>query len=175
MMALYFLEKKVACPLYWVVAVLAWCVVGMILLSSAASAQMMPVSPGAKDKCPVCGMFVARYPDWIVVILYKDGTFTFFDGAKDMFKYLFDMPRYAPGRKAADIKTIMAKDYYRLSWIDVRKAWYVIGSDVYGPMGRELIPMEKEADAREFMDDHMGKRILRFDDVTPEMLKNLEK
>jgi len=31
-------------------------------------------------------------------------------------------------------------------------------SDVYGPMGRELIPFEKMKDAEEFMTDHKVKK-----------------
>jgi nitrous oxide reductase accessory protein NosL len=73
-----------------------------------------------------------------------------------------------------DISTVMVKDYYRLSWIDAQKAWFVLGSDVYGPMGRELIPLGKEADAREFMNDHRGKKILRFTDVTSEVIKTID-
>ena len=49
-----------------------------------------------------------------------------------------------------------------------------MGSDIYGPMGRELIPFEKETDAREFMKDHKGKSMLRFTDVTPDILKGLD-
>ena len=67
-----------------------------------------------------------------------------------------------PPRKPEDIEAIVVMDYYRLSWIDARKAWYVLGSDVYGPMGRELIPLEKEADAREFMKDHKGMKIIQI-------------
>lgn len=130
--------------------------------------------PTAGDKCPVCGMFVAKYPDWTMVVLFKDGSHAFFDGAKDMFKYLSDMKRYDPSKKTEDVEAIRVKDYYRLSWIDARKAWYVLGSDVFGPMGRELIPLEKEADAKEFMKDHQGKRILRFPDVTREVIKTLD-
>ncbi len=77
-------------------------------------------------------------------------------------------------RKAEDIQAVMVKDYYRLSWIDARKAWYVLGSDVFGPMGRELIPLEKEADAKEFMKDHKGMKIIRFPDVTTEVIKTLD-
>jgi nitrous oxide reductase accessory protein NosL len=58
--------------------------------------------------------------------------------------------------------------------IDGREAWYVLGSDVYGPMGRELIPFEKEADAKEFMKDHAGKTLIRFNDVTPDLIKGLD-
>jgi copper chaperone NosL len=164
-------------PLRYVTTGLALCLFGIFLLTVLAGAagkeipkQTDPVFPTAKDKCPVCGMFVAKYPDWTMVVLFRDGSHVFFDGAKDMFKYLFDLKRYAPARKAEDIRTIMVKDYYRLSLIDAQKAWFVLGSDVYGPMGRELIPLEKEADAREFMNDHRGKKILRFTDVTPEII-----
>ncbi|MET0049673.1 MAG: nitrous oxide reductase accessory protein NosL, partial [Candidatus Thiodiazotropha sp.] len=58
--------------------------------------------------------------------------------------------------------------------IDARQAWYVIGSDVLGPMGHELIPLETQADAEEFLKDHQGVAILRYADVTLELLENLD-
>jgi copper chaperone NosL len=154
----------------------AACLLFCLLLFAplAGAAEKAPPAPTAKDKCPVCGMFVAKYPDWTMVILFKDGSHAFFDGAKDLFKYMLDMKRYDPKKRTADIKTALVKDYYRLSFIDARTAWYVLGSDVYGPMGRELIPMEKEADAREFLNDHKGKKILRYGDVTREVIKSLD-
>jgi len=150
---------------------LAWAL--LPLLPSPAAGQEPP-KPAAKDKCPVCGMFVAKYPDWIMAVSFKDGSHAFFDGAKDLFKYLLDMKRYDPRRKAEDIRAVFVKDYYRLSWVRAQDAWYVIGSDVYGPMGRELIPLEKEADAREFLKDHRGTGILRFGCVTKEVLRTLD-
>jgi nitrous oxide reductase accessory protein NosL len=138
------------------------------------AAETGPPKPSARDKCPVCGMFVAKYPDWLMAIGFKDGSHAYFDGAKDMFKYLHNQKKYDPARKPEDIRTIMVRDYYHLEWIDAQKAWYVLGSDVYGPMGRELIPLEQEADAREFMKDHKGTKIIRFADVTPEVIKTLD-
>jgi hypothetical protein len=41
-------------------------------------------------------------------------------------------------------------------------------------MGRELIPLEKEADAREFMKDHKGLSIIRFFEATMEVMKTLD-
>jgi nitrous oxide reductase accessory protein NosL len=41
-------------------------------------------------------------------------------------------------------------------------------------MGRELIPLAKEAEAREFLKDHKGKRVLRFGEVTAEVVKGLD-
>ena len=41
-------------------------------------------------------------------------------------------------------------------------------------MGRELIPFEKEADAKEFMKDHKGKSLMKFKDVTFPLVKSLD-
>jgi nitrous oxide reductase accessory protein NosL len=68
----------------------------------------------------------------------------------------------------------MVKDYYTLNAIDGRKAFYVVGSDVYGPMGQELVPFEKITDAQGFSEDHKGKNILRFGEITPAVLDTLE-
>ncbi len=130
--------------------------------------------PKPTDTCPVCGMFVAKYPEWVGTVLYKDGHAHHFDGAKDLFKYMLDMPKWAPGHREEDIQSIGITEYYSVSLINARTAWYVIGSDVLGPMGHELIPLETEEDAKEFSADHGGTRILRFGDVTYELLLNLD-
>ena len=132
-------------------------------------------APSQKDTCPVCGMFVAKYPEWIATVLYQDGHAHHFDGAKDMFKYLFDMPKWAPGHREEDIQTIGVTEYYGLSRIDARQAFYVIGSDVLGPMGHELVPLETREDAEEFLKDHQGKRILTFDQVDASLPFSLDK
>ncbi len=130
--------------------------------------------PASRDLCPVCGMVVSKYPAWIATVVYKDGHAHHFDGAKDLFKYLFDVPRYAKGHLPRDIARIGVTEYYGLGRIDARQAWYVIGSDVTGPMGHELVPLASEADAREFLRDHGGKRILRFDQVTRDLPGKLD-
>jgi nitrous oxide reductase accessory protein NosL len=119
-------------------------------------------------------MFVAKYPDWVAEIIFKDGSYAVFDGAKDMFKYYFNFGKYNPSRKLSDIDSVYVTDYYGLTFIDGYKAVYVIGSDIYGPMGRELIPFEKEGDAKEFMKDHKGKSLLPFKGVTIEVIKPLD-
>ncbi len=130
--------------------------------------------PAQTDTCPVCGMFVSKYPNWVATVLYKDGHAHHFDGAKDMFKYLLDMPKWATGHKAEDIRTIAVTEYYTLQKIDAKQAFYVIGSEVYGPMGHELVPLANMEDAKEFMQDHKGVKILRFDQVSQKLLLNLD-
>jgi copper chaperone NosL len=138
-----------------------------------AATAVAPV-PSAKDKCPVCGMFVGKYPDWVVTITFKDSTTLFFDGAKDLFTWYHNMQKYAPGRTKASISTITFNDYYSLKPIDARQAYFVIGSDVHGPMGKELVPFGKTDDAQVFIKDHKGKKALRFNEVTPSILKSME-
>jgi nitrous oxide reductase accessory protein NosL len=41
-------------------------------------------------------------------------------------------------------------------------------------MGHELIPLETEEDAGEYWADHGGRRILRYGDVTYELLLKLD-
>jgi nitrous oxide reductase accessory protein NosL len=119
-------------------------------------------------------MFVAKYPDWLAQVVFKDGSHAHFDGAKDLFKYYFNLAKYNPAKKQSDIDSIYVTDYYRLDLIDGHRALYVVGSDVYGPMGRELIPFEKEEEAREFMKDHKGKSLLKFGDITTGVIKQLD-
>ena len=61
-----------------------------------------------------------------------------------------------------------------MSHVDGRTAFYVLGSDVYGPMGKELIPFAGEVEAREFLKDHGARRVLRFNEITPAVLKELD-
>ncbi|OQX74440.1 MAG: hypothetical protein B6D59_02450 [Campylobacteraceae bacterium 4484_4] len=123
-------------------------------------------------KCPVCGMFVAKYPKWAASITYPDGHTYYFDGVKDMMKYYFN-PEKFHGHKAKPSK-IMVQDFYSLKPVDATKAWYVIGSNVVGPMGNELIPFAEKGDARIFAKEHFGKKIVSFDQITEEMVYQLD-
>lgn len=138
---------------------------------SAADKRNAAVPVGAK--CPVCGMFVAKYPDWTATARFKDGTTSYYDGPKDMFSHYFDVGRYTPGKRQGDIVALAVKEYYSLTMIDARSAYFVLGSDVYGPMGSELVPFRTEKDANSFRLDHKGKRILRFNDITKQIVKSL--
>jgi len=150
------------------------CLLWALASATPFAAPVTVPDPGPKDTCPVCGMFVAKYPEWIATTLYKSGHTHYFDGAKDLFKYLLDLPKWAPGHEAKNITSIGVTEYYGLTRIDAREAFYVVGSDTLGPMGHELVPLETQEDAEEFMKDHAGKRILKFKDVTMKLLINLD-
>lgn len=141
---------------------------------AAVAAAQAPPKPGAKDLCAVCGMLVAKYPNWVATVVWKDGHAHHFDGAKDMFKFLLDLAKYAPGHRREDIAGIFVTDFYNLQRIDARKALFVVGSDVLGPMGHELVPLANRADADDFLKDHKGKRVFAFDQVTRELTVGLD-
>ena len=146
----------------------------MLAFTFSYASEPKPAKPAKKDKCPVCGMFVYKYPDWVGEITFQDGSRFFFDGAKDLFKYYFNLEKYNPGQKKADIQAIFVTEYYDMRIIDAEKAFYVVGSDIYGPMGHELIPFETMDAAEEFKRDHRGRRILKFEQVKPSVIKKLD-
>ncbi len=149
-------------------------VIGTLLAALPLFAGSTAPLPSTQDKCPVCGMFVSKYPDWLAKITYKDGTVAFFDGPKDMFRYLANLKRYAPGKAPTAIESLQVKDYYSLQMIDGRTAYFVLGSDVFGPMGKELIPFANLSAAQEFMKDHQGKKLLRFGQISNQTLNAYE-
>ena len=109
------------------------------------------------SKCPVCGMLVAKYPKWVATIKESDGKLYYFDGVKDMMKYYFNHKE--------GITKMLVTDYYSQKVIDATKSYFVIGSDIYGPMGDELIPFLSEEDAKTFYLDHRGARVIEFEDI----------
>ena len=131
------------------------------------------------EKCPVCGMFTYKYPKWVAQIFYKhnDHEHHFsFDGVKDMMKFYFNPEKWGKYSyvNANSISKILVTDYYSGKGIDAFKAFYVIRSDIYGPMGHELIPFETYDDAEIFKNEHRGKRILTFDKIYQELPYELD-
>lgn len=152
-------------------------VLGLLLLAAVALAQPAAPNlppPGKGDKCPVCGMFVAKYPDWLAYATLTDGRLLYFDGPKDMLRFVADPAHYLTGFTKEQIKDLYVSEFYSLKPLPARQAFFVAGSDVYGPMGQELVPLASQADAEAFRKDHKGKRVLRFGDITPGLLKALD-
>ena len=128
-----------------------------------------PPPPGPKDRCAICGMFVAKYPAWVATIVTAGGARHCFDGPKDLFRFL------AREKGAEDPQTeIWVTDYYTTKPVKARGAVYVRGSDVMGPMGAELVPLASPAHAESFRADHGGEAPLAFDAIDEAVLRALE-
>ena len=128
-----------------------------------------------RERCPVCGMFVKPYPKWITQIQFRGGHQHSFDGVKCFFRFYFNPEKYDPDVKPASFNRLLVRDYYTLRFIAHDEAYYVVGSNIHGPMGHELIPFASRSSARTFMSDHKGLKIFRFQDITPELLDQLDK
>lgn len=112
-------------------------------------------------RCPICGMFVKNHPKWACMI-EDNGKNIYFDGVKDMMKYITSSNK--------NYENMYVTDYFTTKKVDARRAYYVIGSDVYGPMGKELIAFESDEAAYNFKNDHFGKKVMLFSQLTDEVL-----
>jgi len=129
-----------------------------LLLSVPVLAEVPP-APGPKIRCPVCGMFVAPYASWQSSILYSDGRRDYFDGPKDLFRHLMALDKGA----LAGLQEVWVTEYYSSQAVPAGEVFFIGGSDVLGPMGEELVPVQGKGAAETFMRDHGGERIFRFD------------
>ena len=133
--------------------------------------NMNHISVPKDAKCPVCGMFVSKYPKWTTMMVH-DGKRFYFDGVKDMMKYYIFDGDFIYDR--SHISKMSVSDYYTLEEIPATEAFYVLDSDVFGPMGRELIPFKSQKSAHSFLEDHNGKSIVKFNEITDSMLMKLD-
>jgi copper chaperone NosL len=126
------------------------------------------------SRCPVCGMFVAKYPQWLTQLTMSDGSIESFDGVKDMMAYYFSPQQYGAA-ETVTVTAVSVRDYYSQDWSDGLEATYVIGSDVYGPMGHELVPFSSREGAENFLKDHHGRQLFSFSEITQEIVESLRK
>jgi len=132
-------------------------------------AKEFKVPNGAK--CPVCGMFVYKYPKWATHMVV-DGKDYYFDGVKDMLKFYFFDEDFKYNRDK--ISKVEVRDFYTLESVEAPKAFYVVGSKILGPMGNELIPFKGIKEAKNFITDHGGE-LIEFKKITPQMVLDLDK
>ncbi len=143
----------------------------VVLYLTSKTQNKIEVPKGAK--CPVCGMITSKYPKWASTIKTEDGKVHYFDSVKDMMKFYFNPEKFH--YKKLTINEIKASDYYTLKPIDAKNSYFVLGSNIYGPMGNELIPFKTKEDADEFLKEHFGKKIVKFDEITEDLIYSLDK
>lgn len=121
----------------------------------------------AAPRCAFCGMRVAAGSHWAAGAVADSGTALAFDTPACLFRY-----RQAHG--AASMRGEWVTEYYSQAGThaDARTLRYVVGSDLVGPMGPDVIPIEPvRVDA--FKRDHHGRADLPFGEVTPTVIHGL--
>ncbi|HSQ65434.1 MAG TPA: nitrous oxide reductase accessory protein NosL [Polyangiaceae bacterium] len=120
----------------------------MLLAIVLAAVACKGSAPG--DRCARCGMKIAQGSAWTAQV----------DARR------FDTPRCALSTWLADGKKgdVRVQDYYDRAWHPASDVRFVVGSDVVGPMGPELVPVDA-ARVEKFEKDHGGKRALALAEI----------
>ncbi|MGE8375731.1 MAG: nitrous oxide reductase accessory protein NosL, partial [Diaphorobacter nitroreducens] len=130
-------------------------------------------------RCPVCGMFPARSPDWAAQVIFRNGDAQFFDSPLSLFMYLQDVARYSPGRNARDIMAHYVTDTARPAaaggarWTDALSAYYVHGSSARGPMRAGNLPAFSTREAAQAFAAQRGGTVLAFGAVDAPLIAQL--
>lgn len=127
----------------------------------------------ADVRCPVCGMYPARSPDWAAQVIFANGDAQFFDSPLSLFMYLGDVARYSPGRSADEIVAHYVTDVPTRSWVDARSAFYVTGSTAKGPMRAGNLPAFASQDAARQFAAQRGGKVLAYADVDAGLVAQL--
>ena len=133
------------------------------------AARAVPV--GAR--CPVCGMYPARSPDWAGQIIFSNGDAQFFDSPVSLLLFLNDVPRYSAGRTADDIVARYVTDVTSKEWIDAGAAFYVYGSNAMGPMRAGNLPAFAQRSAAEAFAQQRGGTVHVLGAIDAPMLQTM--
>lgn len=135
------------------------------------AARAVPTSA----RCPVCGMFPARYPRWAAQVVFDDGAAHFFDSAADMLHFLRAPERYDEERSAAEVAAVYVTDYASGTWVDAHAAHFVSASSVPGPMrGADLPAFADPATATSFVAEH-GGTVFAYDAIPGAVIDSLQR
>lgn len=149
----------------------------------ALAGNLLTLPDGSKldlsQKCPVCGMIIGGKEGQAVTLTFNDGRVaTFggvaaavfndghtvgFEGARCLFIYNSVPQKYRVSVK--DVTRQFVTDYRSKKLIDLTGAYLVLGSDVKGPMGYDLIPFASKEDAGKFAAANNGKWIVQLHEV----------
>lgn len=132
--------------------------------------------PVPKDaRCPVCGMYPARYPRWAAQLVFEDGAAHFFDSPADLFHFMREPGRYDPERATDTVAASYLTDFISGDWIEAKDAVLVIGSTITGPMRGADLPAFASAAAAETFIAERGGKLLRFDEVSEDVVAALQR
>lgn len=134
-----------------------------------------PVAIEAGDECHVCGMIITNFPGPKGEAYLRGGRKPLkFCSTRDLFSYLLQ-PESQTMVTQIYVHDMAATDWEHpanTAFVDARSAWYVADQPLEGAMGPTLASFNRREDALDFIKKH-GGRLLRYDDITLELLANL--
>jgi nitrous oxide reductase accessory protein NosL len=146
-----------------------------------------------EDRCDVCGMVIPNHPGPSAQIFYADerpsghDNPARFDSTWEAFQYDFERRDRGWSREVFYVTDYSVVDYSvseeggdsvisthpgAEAFADAESVTFVVGSEVNGAMGRDLIAFTERGDAESFRDEYDGT-LAAFDEVTPETIAQL--
>lgn len=112
-------------------------------------------------RCKHCGMRIEPGSAWRTELVGDDGKVVAFDTPRCALQ------SWRSGKTAA--KSIRVQEYYDRQAREGSAVRFVIGGDVVGPMGADLVPVDPLR-ASKFIQDHGAERAFQLEEITPEVL-----
>lgn len=152
-----------------------------------------PVTLTTEDTCEVCGMVIPNHPGPSTEIFYRDqqpsghDNPARFDSTWEAYQYHFERRDrgwetaafYVTDYSSVDYsvftdagETLVSTHPEAEAFVLVEEVVFVVGSEVKGAMGRDLIGFSSRSDAEAFRDEYGGE-LAEHGDVTPEMIARL--
>ncbi len=127
--------------------------------------------PTETDSCVVCGMFPAKFPQHNSQIWAGDGSTKHFCSTQCMVNFNAESGKYVqePVQTKMAWVTLFSDGMYESAF----GAYYVVGSKVDGPMGKEAIPFKLKKNAEDFVSEN-GGTIVSFPQLTPELVMGVK-
>lgn len=138
-------------------------------------AMLAPRPIPAAARCPVCGMYPARFPRWAAQSIFRDGAAHYFDSPIDLFVFLQKVDRYDSRYAVDEVAVSFVTDFETGQWIEAQDAFFVHGSSAFGPMRDADLPAFASREAADTLTRSRGGKVLAFTEVTPELIQSLNR
>lgn len=138
-------------------------------------AMLAPRPIPVAARCPVCGMYPARFPRWAAQSIFRDGAAHYFDSPIDLFVFLQKVDRYDSRYALNEVAVSFVTDFETGQWIEAQDAFFVHGSSAFGPMRDADLPALASREAADTLTRNRGGRVLAFTEVTPEVIQSLNR
>jgi nitrous oxide reductase accessory protein NosL len=126
------------------------------------------------DRCPVCAMFPARRPRSAAAMTLKSGA-TFYFCSNGCLLRSWLRPAAYLDKMQAEIDRLVVRDYFSGQPIDGRRAIWVAGSDVVGPMGPAIIALGDAGQLATFKKRHGAETVFTFDQIDDTLWKKISR
>lgn len=136
-----------------------------LILATALVTSAACKSKPAEQRCKHCGMKVDPSSAWRADLVAADGTTSSFDTPRCA------LTSWRSGKSQA--VSLRVQEYYERTWRNAEELRFVIGGDVVGPMGPDLVPVDPSR-ATKFIQDHGADRALRLDEITTDVLGDIK-